>query len=121
MYVFFQILTAEPFEEKHIVTEMLDTTTIQPNLPKKPDEKVVTEQYIDAKSWQRVEEKTETDEIIAYRVNSTLDKNTATQKGSMLKYLCRVTPLFYLVQLILLWCMVNGHQPLSMVCLSIIL
>ena len=100
---------------------MLDTTTIQRNLPKKPDEKVVTEQYIDVKSWQRVEEKTDTDEIIAYRVNSTLDKNTATQKGSMLKYLCRVTPLFYLVQLILLWCMVNGHQPLSMVYLSIIL
>ena len=48
---------------------MLDTTTIQPNLPKKPDEKIVTEQYIDAKSWQRVEEKTDTDEIIPREFN----------------------------------------------------
>lgn len=106
--------------EDHIPTKLMDSTTIKPNLLKGNSMKVVTEQCIDAKSWQRVEEKTDTEEIIAYSVNSTLDENTTNQKGSTFYYLIRVIPLFYSVQLILLWCMVNGYQPLSMICLSII-
>mgnify|MGYP001803584710 FL=1 len=109
---------AEPFEEEHTVTEMMDTTTINPNLP---NEDVVTEQYINAKSWQRVEERTDTDEIIAYRVHSILDNITASQKGATLVYLGRITFRAYLIQHIILWSMVNGHQPLAMVCFSIIL
>ena len=87
----------------------MQTSTIRP----------VIEQYIQTSTWQRVEEKTDTDEVIAQSVNRALSEACNKHNSFLLPHSAR---LFILVTLITLTCfssMAYGAQPLACTCFSI--
>ena len=107
----------EPFQAEHKATEMMDTSTVRPT-----DTLVqVAEHLVRIKDWELVAEKTDTDEIIAHRVASTLNEHSAKEKGSGLLYLLRVLAMNQLILFTCLCSMVHGAQPLASVCISIII
>ena len=87
----------------------MQTSTIRP----------VIEQYVQSSTWQRVEEKTDTDEVIAQSVNRTLSEACNNHNSFLLPHSVR---LFILLTLITLTCfssMAYGAQPLACTCFSI--
>ena len=97
------------FQREHIPTELMQTSTIRP----------VIEQYVQTSTWQRVEEKTDTDEVIAQSVNRTLSEACNNHNSFLLPHSVR---LFILLTLITLTCfssMAYGAQPLACTCFSI--
>lgn len=72
---------------------------------------------MEAETWKTVAEKTDTEDLISHRVNTTLDDTAIQSKGSPSTFVLRYFLFFFLVHTTCLATLAWGAQPLASMCL----